>query len=229
MSRRAPSQRGERKFWKRPPIGLVLLTLLAAAIFPMRALKSIYADLDQFSIHAQLGDVPRMQSDLDLLQKDYDRLDAWKMAWVVNKRLFKTHACREGARQYLIGEYAKVITNMTGIEERCAHFLTGISHFQQQRARYLLGDRAAALDATINQTSKIFERALDVAKPRPNQKDVYNYDLTTDPGKANAALQGKGPPSKYRLGPEPDGKKPGGEKELEQGPKGGTGMPRRKG
>lgn len=229
MSRPASSEPAERKFWKLPLISFLLIVPFAVALYPMRALRDTYAHLDQFSIHAQLRDVRSMQSDLDLLQEDHDRLDSWKVGWIVNKRLFHAHVCREGARAYLVGEYDKVIEQMKGVEERCAYFLTGIAYFQEQRARYQMGNRSAALDATLNQTSKIFEKALDVAKPRPNQKDVYNYDLTTNPGQADAALRGKGPPVKYRLGPEPDGKKPRGEKELEQGPLGGKNKPKRKG
>lgn len=172
----------------------------------------------------------------------------WYFERLANHYLFQEFSLYEPAYYYLIGDYNRVIELLKYNDHYQASHMVGSAKFRQAKDEYATattGRKKELVRSVLEEINPHFKKAVENSPefkfPDPNFDDRFNYDITSDEKSAQRALEAKMPGKKVILGipredkgqkksKSPNGKKPKGEKSLNEETKPGLGgNPKKKG
>ena len=171
---------------------------------------------NQLNFYIMTGDAESARAELNNVRY-YDGLARkWKVGWFADRYLLNNEsiALYNGAYDYLIGAYQKVVSSNT-LEEsndyRAAHMI-GSAKVRLLQAKYREEKNPALKKKLLEvlgkqileDVSPYFKKAVELSPefkfPDPNFNDRFNYDITSDEDAAQRAIEAKQPDIKFILG-----------------------------
>jgi len=187
-------------------LGFFTVVLLLLLSYPVSWLGEYYVHRDKFSHSVKNYDRDGAQEGLQKLKEDYKRFVDWKLQYPADRFLFTKMHLFEASVSKLNEDFDKVLKNdLKGREGWEVSYITGVSKFMALHAAYqqamIKKDKAkmgAILGIVLDQVRSDFEKCVKVGPgPVENFNCSFNYDLTSDPGKAAEALANPKPQIRY--------------------------------
>ena len=207
---------------RRKVLGLVLgiLATIAAVylvIIPSFTFSHFYDEVDILNFYAGNNDdvgVIRTNDKLEYYYrwaKDVVPIPGFShvFEWLIRKFAFEDASLYNAVQYYLIGDYDRVIEELSDRSDHTAMHLLGISKFRVVQSEYLDQIKGKNDEEAKKLKEEFVKRVADESGPYfrsalegdPDRSDyVWNYDLVMDPASALSALEGNKAPTLFILG-----------------------------
>lgn len=199
-------------------LAAVAVFLGLCASFAFYQLSTYNRALEQFNLGIRSYDRSESKKGLDAVKASYLSFSSLGLQYVADKYLFKDMYKYEAAENIVEEDYEKAIGLLSGHDDdREALNMKGVAKFRILHAAY--HSEAADKDKKIK--DDILRRVLEEVRPdfeasvkkghgpAEDFNPIYNYDLTSDPNSAKAALESVRPTLRFTLGINVQGKDPG--------------------
>jgi hypothetical protein len=163
---------------------------------------NFYYHRNLFNLAAEAKDNVLVEQELAALDYYYGLATKWKMRWFADRYLYQEAYIDKAIYDYLIGDYASVISSEELMNHRDNHLiyqLIASSRFRQAEALYKAAETDEEKEKIIElinlEISEDFRMAVEIG-PGPNEyfDHTFNYDLAVDPELAKQALEAPGLP-----------------------------------